>query len=242
MSGFGRGSRGWGVALLALLVACSGPTASPPTSIRPSGSGGAVPTPSATTTPAATTGPSSSPAPSPSSTVAAPYDATAVLAAMQASRRPGGVPTQLQTRPIADLLAAGIWTYDGQAWPTLSVSGSCGATVCTVDLSGAPDGGAGEDLYTFSVTPADADVELLVADLHGYPADLDAALDAVARRGVSPDRLTGLALLAARWLPPPDDGQFMLSYRSGGEEGSPALDVLIDLPTGRVLEAKSPAS
>ena len=161
---------------------------------------------------------------------------------MQSSQRPGGVPAELQTLPIADQLAAAVWTYDGEPWPTLSASGSCQPEECTLDLSGTPDGAAGEDLYTFSITPSDGTITLLVADLHGYPGELDPALEAIARQGVASERLTGLALVGARWLPPPRDGQFVLSYRSGGEEGSPALDVTLDLTSGRVLDAGKPAT
>jgi hypothetical protein len=159
---------------------------------------------------------------------------------MASSRRPGGIPRQLQTTPIAVAIAAQVWTYDGTPWPAITTGGSCGPQSCTLDVSGIPDRGAGEDLYTFAITPADASVELLVADLHGYPKDLDAELDAIARAGVDPGRLAGLDLVGARWLPPPRDGQFVLSYRSGGEEGSPALDVTVDLGARRVLEVARP--
>lgn len=154
---------------------------------------------------------------------------------MRDSRRPGGVPDAVQTVSIADQMAAALWTYDGAPWPTVAISGSCGPDTCTIDVSGTPDGAAGEDLYTFSVTPADETVELLVADLHGYPSDLDGEFDAIARGGVAAERLAGLGLVGARWLPPPDDGRFVASYRSGGEEGSAALDVTLDLATRDVV-------
>lgn len=223
-----------------LLAACSSPstTASVAASVT-----AAV---SASATPGGTPSLAVSASPSPSGPVgpqaARPYDAPAVLAAMQSSRRPGGVPGELQTVAIADQLAAAVWTYDGTPWPTASASGSCGPQECTLDLSGTPEGAAGEDLYTFSVTPSDGTVRLLVSDLHGYPAELDPALDAIARRGVAAERLTGLALVGSRWLAPPRDGQFVLSYRSGGEEGSPALDITIDLASRRVLKVEKPAT
>lgn len=205
-------------------------SSTPPVTASPSGGANASPPPSPTPTPAPTTGP----------TPARPYDAADILGAMASSRRPGGIPEQLQTTPIADAIASQVWTYDGTPWPAITTGGSCGPQTCTLDVSGIPDGGAGEDLYTFSITPADATVELLVADLHGYPAALKTYLDALARAGVDSDRLAGLALVGARWLSPPRDGQFVLSYRSGGEEGSPALDVTVDLRARRVLEVARP--
>ncbi|HEX2884697.1 MAG TPA: hypothetical protein VHQ42_09000, partial [Candidatus Limnocylindria bacterium] len=57
--------------------------------------------------------------PSASSTAAAvlpgpgqPLDGDGVLAAMRASRRPGGVPDQLETEPIARRIAESVWTID----------------------------------------------------------------------------------------------------------------------------------
>lgn len=227
-----------------LLAACGTPVVAPSTSasagLSPSARPASVvpsPTPGSPQTTASPTS-SASAFPEP----ARPYGAPDILAAMQASRRPGGIPDQLQTAPIGDAIAGQVWTYDGTPWPAVTIGGSCGPETCTLDVSGTPSGAAGEDLYTFSITPADGTVELLVADLHGYPAQLDEQLDAVAREGVDPDRLAGLSLVGARWLPPPADGQFVLSYRSGGEEGSPALDVTVDLPTRRVLRVEPPGA
>ncbi len=111
---------------------------------------------------------------------------------MRASRRPGGVPDTIETEQIAGAIADGLWTFDGSAWPAMVVGASCGPERCTVDIAGTPDGADGEDLYTFSVTPATGSVSLLVADLHGYPSSLDPLLDGVAQEGVSPGRLDGL--------------------------------------------------
>ena len=47
----------------------------------------------------------------------------------------------------------------------------------------------------------------------------------------------GLALVGATWLPPPETGIFRARYRSGGEEGSPGLDLLIDMLAGRILDS-----
>lgn len=238
--------RGALIAIAGLLLAgCGGPTIAPSTTTSVMTTPSALSsTPPASVSPTASSSasasPSSTPEPSAGATADRPYGAADILAAMASSRRPGGIPEQLQTTPIADAIASQVWTYDGTPWPAITTSGSCGPQTCTLDVSGVPDGGAGEDLYTFSIIPADATVELLVADLHGYPAALKTDLDAVARAGVDPDRLAGLALVGARWLAPPRAGQFVLSYRSGGEEGSPALDVTVDLRASRVLEVARP--
>jgi hypothetical protein len=206
---------------------------------------GCLATACATPTPSSTGSQSAQASSSASGTLALPttgrpYDGTQVLAAMRESRRPGGVADQLETSAIATSLAAAIWTYDGRAYPSLLIGGSCGPEQCTVEVSGAPAGAAGADLYAFSVTPEGAGVELLAADLHGYPSGIDAILDGVARRELEAELLEGLALTSASWLPPPRAGVFRAAYRSGGEEGSPGLDVLIDLTRGTVVETSAP--
>jgi hypothetical protein len=235
-----------GIALL--LAGCGGPSSVPtPSSVSsPStvASASVQPSPSASASASAAASPDASASVQPSPPAlepGRPYDAAAVLQAMRSSRRPGGVPDSLETEAIARAIAERLWTFDGAPWPAMVVGGSCGPERCTVDVAGTPDGADGEDLYTFSVAPAEATVNLLVADLHGYPSSLDSLLDAVAQHGLPPGRLDGLKLLGARWLPPPDTGQFVLSYRSGGEEGSQALDVVIDLPSGSVLEVRRPS-
>lgn len=169
-----------------------------------------------------------------------PYTATDVLAAMRDSRRPGGVPDELETEAIAGAIAERAWTWDGEPWESLSVGAACGPDGCSLDLAGAPAGGAGTDLYTFGIDPVSGAVELLSTDLHGYPPDLDEELDAAARAALDPGELEGLALVGARWLPPPEAGRYWLAYRSGGEEGSPGADVLLDLASGEVLEVAEP--
>jgi len=227
--------------LVLALSACTVPSVSP----SPSGARSPAPpssVPSASPTPAPS--PVTSVQPTPSVEIGhpgRPYDGAAILEAMKASRRPGGVPDELETPGIAAAVAEQVWTFAGAPWQTVAIGASCGPERCTLDVAGTPEGGAGEDLYTFSIVPASGAVSLLVADLHGYPTALDAELDAVARRGLDAERLAGLKLLGARWLQPPESGRFVLSYRSGGEEGSGALDVVIDLPSHTVLEVRRPA-
>jgi len=173
----------------------------------------------------------------PSSPAAAgqPYDGAAILAAMRDSTRPGGVPDELETDAVAAAVASQVWTWDGQPWDMLSVGGACGPAECDLDVAGSTDAMAGADLYAFTVDPADGDVTLQSTDLHGYPAALDAKLDQMARAEAG-NELDDLAFVAARWLPPPDQGRFWLVYRTGGEEGAPGVDLLLDTTTGAILE------
>lgn len=164
-----------------------------------------------------------------------PYESAAMLAAMRDSARPGGVPDELETDSVAAAVAGLVWTWDGQPWETLSVGGACGPAECDLDVAGSADGMAGADLYTFTVDPASGDVTLQSTDLHGYPAALDAELDEMARAEAG-DELDDLAFVSARWLPPPDQGRFWLVYRTGGEEGAPGVDLLLDATTGAILE------
>jgi hypothetical protein len=158
---------------------------------------------------------------------------------MGSSPRPGGVPDQLETEPIAAALAERIWTISGEPWDQIVAGGSCGPESCTLEVAGAPAGALGEDLYVFSVVPASETVELQRAELRGLPASLLPELEALAREAIAEDALTGLRLVSARWLPPPDDGQFVLSFRPGGEESACGLDVTLDTRRAEVTEQRT---
>lgn len=168
-----------------------------------------------------------------------PFDAGALLGAMRESRRPDGVPDVLETDAVASALAETIWTLDGEPWTAISAGGSCGPDTCTLELSGAHDGAQSDDLWVFSVAPETGAVELLSNDLRSLPTDLLGDLDALARSLLTPPILGGLSLTSVRWLPPPEDGTFVLSYRSGGEEGSCGADVTLDAVTPRVLDGST---
>jgi len=184
----------------------------------------------------------SSPGPSPSPSEAPlaipepgrPFDAATILEAMRASRRPGGVPDQLQTDAIAAELAQRIWTIDGEPWTTMSVGGSCGPVRCTLDVAGSRSGSPGEDLYAFEIIPAAGEVAPLSADLRSLPPDVAAILDRLAREAEAAIGRDGLALASARWLPPPDHETFELSYRSGNEEGFCELELSLNVESGAV--------
>lgn len=189
--------------------------------------------PAPSVTPPGATAGSSAPAGAPA-IPGRPYDADALLTGMRESRRPGGVPDRLQTDAVAVALSRMVWTWDGRPWDMLSIGGACGPSSCTLDVAGSREGASGSDLYGFEVA-ADGAVTLVSSDLHAYDASLDERLDRVAR-AAAPDLTTGLTYVGASWLPPPDIGQYRLAYRTGGEEGAPGRDLLLDLASGRVVE------
>ena len=158
-----------------------------------------------------------------------PFDAEAILSAMRDSRRPGGVPDELETDAIASSIAEAIWTIDGEPWSTMSAGGSCGPQTCTLEIAGADDDVQGEDLWVFEVTPASAAVEVVTAELRSLPLDLVDRLDGLTRSLFPWVDRDGLGLTSVRWLPPPDETQFVLSYRFGDEERSSCgYDLTVD--------------
>jgi hypothetical protein len=217
------------------LAACGTPAPSPTASSAPTSQPGSPPAASASSTTATSTATSTAtPQPAPGR----PYHANTILAAMRESRRPGGVPDQLETDAIAGAVARRIWTYDGQPWQTLAIGGACGPVSCSLEVAGTPANAAGADLYSLSVVRGTAEVTLLAADLHGYPAALDAELDRTVRELLPGGRLAGVTLAGAEWLPPPDAGRFRVAYRAGGEEESGGLDLLLDLAARRIVEMR----
>lgn len=226
------------VLLGGILVACS--TALPDSNASGQASP-SLPASSVGASPGPSDEPSATPtlaSPSPAIEIApleSPFDGAAILEAMRASRRPGGVPDQLETPAIADAIAAGIQTIGGDPWATIAIGGSCGPQSCGVEVAGAPSESTGEDLYIFSVDTGSGHVELVDATLAGLAPELVTELDALAR-ATAPDRLKDVVLASARRVVSEPD-RFVLSYRSGGEEGSPRLDVLLDAASGAVRPA-----
>ena len=166
-----------------------------------------------------------------------PLDATAVLEAMRASTRPGGVPDELESVEVAGAIAQTIWTVDGMPWDTASIGGFCGAATCTLDVAGSRDDRAGEDLWTLEIDRGTGSIEPLVADVRSLPPVLVDELDRLVRVLVEEVEGDSLLLVNARWLPPPaEGGRFVLSYRSGGEEGSCSREITVNAARGEVVD------
>lgn len=231
------------LATAALLVAATAAcTAGPPAPTNPA----PTPTtsPSVTASPLATPTSTPSEAPGPSGielpTAGTPFDAATIMTAMRDSRRPGGVPDQLETEQIAAAVAAAVVTFDGLPWTTMAASGSCGADSCTLELAGTRPDSQGDDVWIFDVRPADGAVAVTTAELRGLPNALLPALDALARSLLPAAPLDGLLLASARWLPSPANGQFVLAYRGDGEEGSCGLDFTLDAVAPGIVGDVSP--
>jgi hypothetical protein len=159
---------------------------------------------------------------------------------MRTSTRPGGVPDELETLGLAAAIADSIWTVDGSAWDTSSIGGYCGPSTCTPDIAGTHVNRAGEDLWTLEIDLARGTILTLVADVRSISRELVESLDRLARNLADPATLDSMTLTTARWLPPPARaGQFVMSYRSGGEEGSCAREVTLDAAQAEILEEEA---
>jgi hypothetical protein len=162
-----------------------------------------------------------------------PFDADAILTLMRESRRPGGVPDEIETPAIAAEIAETVATFDGNAWSTASVGGSCGPSTCTLDVSGSRSQALGEDVWTFSVEPATGEVSVIDSQLGSVPADVAGLADQAVRASSLGAQVAELVIGSVGWLPPPD-GRLVLAYRSGEEEESCRRDVSVDMTSGSV--------
>jgi len=168
-----------------------------------------------------------------------PYSTDDILAALRDSQRPGGVPDEVETAAVAAAIADAIWTFDAKPWSAVSAGGSCGPTTCTVELVGTREGSDGEDLWSFDVNPAGGSVALAQRELGAVPNEVRDDLDALARSLAQGGELDDLVLASVTWLAPPDETAFSLAYRSGNEEGSCAVDIVLDPVARRVLETQA---
>ena len=147
---------------------------------------------------------------------------------MSTSPRPDGVPDELQTEAIAAAIAAEIWTFDGTPWDEMVVGGTCGPETCIVEVSGSREGVEGDDAWTFAVDLAAESVSVGATDLRALPGEVADDLDGLARSLVADEELETMELSNLAWLPPPGADRFAMSYRSGGEEGSCGVDLVVD--------------
>jgi hypothetical protein len=138
----------------------------------------------------------------------------------------------VETFAVATAVADAIWTYGGEPWSALAIGGSCGQELCTLEVAGSRTGSMGEDLWVFDVAPATSRVTVVASTLHAIPADVPGSLHEQVMGLLGADRFRGLVLASVRWLPPPDATSFVLTYRSGGEEGSCGTDITVasDVP------------
>ena len=181
----------------------------------------------------------SSPTPIPIPEPGRPYAADDMLELMAESRRPGGVDDRIEQRVTAAAVAEAVWTFDGRPWATATASGDCGGGLCRLEVAGAAQGAAGDDVYRFEIDASSGLITESDHELRGYPTSFEARIDVVAR-DVLGARLDGMLLVGARWLPPPDErGRFVASYRSG-QEGTSRLEVVIDLLNAEVLDVREP--
>jgi hypothetical protein len=164
-----------------------------------------------------------------------PLDPATLLGVMRSSPRPGGVPDQMETDAVAAAVAGAIWTLGGEPWTTVAAGGSCGPESCTLEVAGSRAGTPGEDLWVFAVTPATGAVEVVTAEIRSMPAELVIRLDELTRALAEAGSLDAMVLTSARWLPQPNRGLFVLSYRSGGEEGSCGIDHTVDASAPNIV-------
>lgn len=191
----------------------------------------------------ATTQPSASEEPSPSPSAAAgpgrPYDAADILEAMRTSPRPDGVPEALQTDAIASAIADEIWTIDGEPWDTFLIGATCGPDTCLVEVVGSRDDAEDDDAWTFGVDPDTGAVSVGATDLRALPSAMVADLDRLARSLVDDAPIGSMVLANVAWLPPAEANRFAMSYRTGGEEGSCGVDVVIDADEPRLVDQQT---
>jgi hypothetical protein len=144
------------------------------------------------------------------------------------------------TTLLADAMAATIETYDGQPYRELFVQGSCdegGLQRCDVTVSGLPSFAARDEQDTYLFEVRNGSVSRRgEPQRRGFPTDLTADLDAVARRLDTGGLLSDRTLLNAEWLPEPPNDAYVLFYGNGNEEGDPTVVVRIDRGGGMILD------
>lgn len=147
---------------------------------------------------------------------------------LEASRRPDGIPGEAFAPDVLAALADTIWTFDGRPWQTADASGTCGSETCQLEVAGTRDGRAGDDLWVLQIDRGSGALAVTSAVLQSIPDDDVTAIDRLARDIITAGALDDAVLTGARWLPPPEAGHFILSYRSSEAAGGCGLEVVID--------------
>jgi len=224
--------------LAAVLAAACGPADSP-----------AASSPATTSTPASTLVPSvdgsadaiasSRPTDAPGLALTdpgRPFDADAIRAILDASRRPDPVPAEAYAPAVLAALAEAIWTIDGRPWQTADAGGTCGERTCHLELAGTREGSLADDLWVVEIDRATMAVEVVSTVLGAVPAELGRELDGLARDIVPGSTLGDAVLTGVRWLAPPDAGQFVLGYRTAGGSNGCGIDVTLDAATADLID------
>jgi hypothetical protein len=168
-----------------------------------------------------------------------PYTAEDIGSAIQ--RVENRLPDRLRADWLAPRLADAIWTFDGQRYRELAISGSCddNAPRCDLHLSGLPAFALNReevDGYTFNIDLTSQQVELAGRpSLKGFPAAAIPMLDSQVRALDELDQLRDMTLRYVTWAIPPPSDAYVLSYATGTQEGDRRLFVLFDRGAGEVI-------
>ena len=175
-----------------------------------------------------------------------PYSAADVARMLEANAaaRPAGFARELRAPAVmevmAGVLADEIYTFDGRPYQRVVFSASCdqAGVQCDLTMAGVPaftDDPEVFDSYGWTVAPRVPLVTLTSHALRGFPPDLTADLDDLARSLDADNQYRDRPLLGVEWeLPPPDDA-WVLRYGNGLEEGDPTFLVTIDRVARRLL-------
>jgi len=173
-----------------------------------------------------------------------PYSAEAIALELQDVSY--NFPPQLKAPAVTEMLAQAIadqlWTYDGSPYREVWIQGSCdesGLGRCELTLSGLPPFAPtidSQDGYAWSIDLASGLIAPLGRpQLKGYPPELDAELDALARSLDTEGRLAEKGLLGVEWVLAPAEDAYLLRYGKGEEEGDPTLYVTLDRTNKEIL-------
>ena len=172
-----------------------------------------------------------------------PY--TAEMIAVELLDVPDDFPPQLQNELIAAALADRIWTYDGRPYREIWITGSCnepGRTRCDLAVSGLPAFAPTrdwEDAYFFAVDLRSGVIlPTTEPGIRGLPAELVPEIEDLARALDADGRLEGMLLRHVRWLPPPPDDAYVVTF-GDDNEGDTMIFVTLDRANRRILSIET---